>query len=83
MDFPLLDRRIEGRELIGKGRTHPVHDHNDRERNACGNQAVFDRGSAGLVLPKSNNAILHDALPAPTSPDVPPEFSHRNLPFKR
>src|SRR6185437_9224946 len=34
----------------------------DRDGDAGGDQTVFDRGRAGLILHKTGNEILHDSL---------------------
>src|SRR5215510_13852896 len=41
-------------ELGVEGRTDQVHRRDDHNRNASGDETVFDRGRAGLVLQKRN-----------------------------
>ena len=55
----LLQRVVDRGELGVQVGTKAVHDSDNRERNAGSNQAVFDGGSAGLVLNKTRNQILH------------------------
>ena len=45
----LLERSADRIELGADRRTQPIHDRNDRERNAGCDQTVFDRGCPRLV----------------------------------
>jgi hypothetical protein len=51
----LLQRRIERRELGVERGAQTVHRSDDRERNASGDQAVFNGGGAAFVFQKSAN----------------------------
>src|SRR4051812_48929851 len=57
----LFQRVVDRGELGVQVGTEAVHDSDDRERNAGCNQAVFDRGGAGLVLHETRNQVLHRA----------------------
>ena len=49
----LLQRRVERRELGVERAAETVHDGDDGQRDAGGDQAVFDGRGAALVLQKS------------------------------
>jgi len=59
MESGLLEAGRDRRELSVEGAAEAVYNCDDRERNAGGNQAVFDRGCAGLVLYETCNKVLH------------------------
>src|SRR5690349_2799325 len=55
----LLERvgdRVEVRRQLG---ADALNGGDDRDRDAGGNQAVFDGGGAGLILHETRNEILH------------------------
>jgi hypothetical protein len=45
----------DAREFFVERAAQPIDHCDDRNRNACCDQAVFDGGSAGFVLQKRNN----------------------------
>ena len=55
----LLQRVRDGDEVGGQLAAHALHGGDGRDRNAGGNQAVFDGGGAGLVLREPSNKLLH------------------------
>src|SRR5512141_428154 len=55
----LLQRGVDRGELGVQVGAEAVDHCDDRERNAGGNQAVFDGGGAGLVLHETRNQVLH------------------------
>src|SRR3978361_1697787 len=55
----LFQRGVDRRELGVQGAAESVDDGDDRQRDAGRNQAVFDGGSAGLVLHETRNQVLH------------------------
>src|ERR1700686_4134677 len=58
----LLQRGIDRGELGIQAGAEAVDDGDDRERNAGGNQTVFDGGGAGLILHETRNQVLHRGL---------------------
>jgi hypothetical protein len=48
----LFQRVIDGRELGTERAAEPVHDSDDREADASGNQTVLNGGCCGFVGPK-------------------------------
>src|SRR6267154_3977613 len=54
-----FQRAVDRGELGVQVGAEAVDHSDDRERNAGGNQAVFDRGGAGLVLHETRNQVLH------------------------
>ena len=55
----LLQRAVDAAELGVQVAADAVDDGDNGERNAGGDEAVFDGGGAGLVLHKTRNQILH------------------------
>src|SRR3974377_307905 len=55
----LLQRAVDRVELAAEGRTQRVHRGNDREGDAGGEQRVFNRGGARLVLRETSKKGLH------------------------
>ena len=55
----LLQRGRDIFELRRQRGAETVDDADDRDRDAGGNQAVFDGGGAGLILHETRNEILH------------------------
>jgi hypothetical protein len=54
-------------KYVVQGRAKTVHGGNDGERDACCNQAVFDRGHTGLVVPEfEKNAFMFSIEPRST-----------------
>jgi hypothetical protein len=51
----LLQRVIDRGELGVEPGAKPIHDSDDRERDASGDQPVLDGGSAGVVRKKFSN----------------------------
>ena len=51
---------VEGNELGVQRAAERVHGGNDGERDAGGNQAVFDRCGACFIFPEINQYALHD-----------------------
>ena len=56
----LLQRRVERRELGVERAAETVHDGDDGQRDAGGDQAVFDGGGAGFILRETRNQVLHE-----------------------
>src|SRR3954464_7783573 len=50
---------VQRREISFQGAAEALHDRDDRERDAGGDQSVFDGGGAGLILHETRNKILH------------------------
>jgi hypothetical protein len=78
MDFGLFElRRYAGEGGIELG-AEPVHDRDDGNRNAGGDQAVFNRGRCRLILRKPNKKLKHDAgpwgLPSASGPQTSRAF---------
>src|ERR1700716_1217706 len=59
----LFQRGVDVAELAFQGGTEAVDHSDNRERNAGCNQAVFDGGGAGLILPETRNQVLHQVTP--------------------
>src|ERR1043166_3942324 len=59
----LLERVVDRGELAVQVATEAVDDRDDRQRNAGCNQAVFDRGGAGLILHETGKQVLHNSTP--------------------
>src|SRR6185437_10750784 len=59
----LLQRVVDRGELGVEVGAEAVDHSDNRKRNAGCNQAVFDRGGAGLVLHKTRNQVLHRVTP--------------------
>ena len=57
--FQLLQRRADSVKVSAKLRANAVHSGNDGDRDACGNEAVFDSGGTGLIFEESQNERLH------------------------
>src|SRR5438445_11661671 len=55
----LLERAVDRSELGVQSGAEAVDGGNDRQRNASGDQAVFDGGGAGLVLHETSKQVLH------------------------
>ena len=55
----LLQRGVDRGELVVQVAAEAVDDGDNGERDASGDQAVFNSSSAGLVLHKTRNKILH------------------------
>src|ERR1041385_1738845 len=55
----LFQRAVDRRELGVQGAAEAVHDRDDGERDAGGDQSVFDGGGAGLILHETRNKVLH------------------------
>ena len=55
----LLERAVDRSELGVQSGAEAVDGGNDRERNAGGNQAVFDGGGTRLVLYETSDQVLH------------------------
>ena len=55
----LFQRGVDRGELGVQGGTKAVDRGDNRQRNAGGNQAVFNRGRAGLILHETRNKVLH------------------------
>src|SRR6476646_278791 len=55
----LFQRGVDRGELVVQVGAEAVDHSDDRQRNAGGNQAVFDGGGAGLVLHETRNKVLH------------------------
>src|SRR5258707_5738317 len=58
----LLERGVDGAELGAQAATDAVDCTDDRERDAGCNQAVFNGGRAGLILPETRGKRLHIKL---------------------
>src|SRR3954467_9830164 len=56
----LLQRTVDRRELAVQVAAQAVHDGDDGERDAGGDEAVFDRGRTGFVLQETRNEVLHN-----------------------
>src|SRR3954471_19459359 len=65
-DECLLQRGRDRAEVAGQLGADALNCGDDRNRDAGGNEAVFDGGSAGLVLHKTRNEILHKITPVYT-----------------
>src|SRR5215813_12720139 len=61
--FRLLERGVDRGELGVQVGAEAIDDRDDRQRNAGGNEAVFDRGGAGLVLHETGKQVLHNSTP--------------------
>src|SRR5215510_16445213 len=59
----LLERSVDRGELGVQVGAEAVDDRDDRERNAGSNQAVFNRGGAGLILHETGKQVLHNSTP--------------------
>jgi hypothetical protein len=55
----LFQRRIDRRELIIQVRTKTINDRDDRKRDTCCDQAVFDRSCTRLIGQKIKKKTLH------------------------
>jgi hypothetical protein len=55
----LLQRRTDIAKGRAELRTNAIHGGNDRDRDACGNEAVFDSGGTGLIFKERQNERLH------------------------
>src|SRR5207302_4526526 len=55
----LFQRGVDRVEVGAQLRAEAVDGGNDGQRNAGGNQAVFDGGGAGLVLHETRDKVLH------------------------
>jgi hypothetical protein len=65
----LLQGSRNRRELRVQAGAYPVHDSNDRQRNAGSDQTVFDRRCPRLVAKKLLNETLHFRLQYKVPPD--------------
>src|ERR1700744_6099868 len=59
-----LERSRDRREIGAERRAQPVHNSNNRERNARRDQTVFDRGSPVFVAEKLQQKTLQFDLPS-------------------
>src|SRR5262249_53785014 len=57
----LLQRAVDRGELGVQVAAEAIDDRDDRQRNAGSNQAIFDRGGAGLVLHETGKQVLHNS----------------------
>ena len=60
-DLRLFQRGIDRGEFGIEGGAQPVDHGNDRKADTGRDQAVFNRGGAGLVGPKLSNNVLHSS----------------------
>ena len=64
----------------GKGGLHDgsdaIHRGNDRQRNTCGNQAVFNSRCGGFISKKVQNQITHRDAPTPQALHQTREYTH-------
>jgi hypothetical protein len=56
------ERGTNARERGVQVATNRLHGSNDHDRNASGNQTVFDRGGAELVLQKRCSWVLENLV---------------------
>src|SRR3954451_14089018 len=56
----LLQRAADGRELGVQRGAEIVDDGDDGQRDAGGDQAVFDGGGAGFIVRETRNQVLHE-----------------------
>ena len=59
---------VDRRELRDEILTNGVHRRDDRDRDAGGNQAVFDGRRAGFIAEKTRYQILHGSLHLQVTP---------------
>jgi hypothetical protein len=69
---PLLQRRVDRCELGIELGANALNRGDDRECNTAGDQAIFDRGGAALIVQEFRNQLLHSKLLSGRTP----EFSH-------
>ena len=58
----LLQSALDAGEGGGQFRAGALHDRDDRDRDAGGDEAVFDGGRTGFVLGKALYEVLHSEL---------------------
>jgi hypothetical protein len=60
--LPLFQRRVYRSEFGVERGADPVDGGKDHDAEADGNQAIFDRGRAGLIVQESRNQPTHSKL---------------------
>ena len=55
----LLELGRDALELGVQAGAEAVHDRDDRDRDASGNEAVFDGRRAGIVFNETNEKVFH------------------------
>ena len=63
----LLQGAANRTELVIHGGAEAVDHGNDRQRDAGGNQAVFDRGRTRFIRPELHEHALQDSPPFPVA----------------
>src|SRR5437660_5755 len=58
----LLESGLDGAQLGVQGRAEALHDRDDRDRDAGGDEAVFDGGCSRLILGKALYEVRHIEL---------------------